>query len=62
MNTYFRFEQPWFLLLATLLPLFWFIGRRLQRPLVVRFAAARIFEQAATFRRSWRKAVQHALY
>jgi Ca-activated chloride channel homolog len=62
MNTYFRFEQPWFLLLATLLPLFWFLGRRLQRPLVVRFAAARIFEQATTFRRSWRKAVQHALY
>ena len=57
MNTYFRFEQPWFLLLAGLLPLFWFIGRRFQRPPVIRFAAARIFERATTFRRSWKKAV-----
>jgi len=57
MNTYFRFEQPWLLLLAALLPLFWFVGRRLQRPPVVRFAAARIFERATTFRRSWRKTV-----
>ncbi len=62
MNTYFRFEQPWFLLLAILLPLFWLIGRRFQRPPVIRFAAARIFESATTFRRSWRKAVQNALY
>ena len=60
MNTYFRFEQPWLLLLAALLPLFWFVGRRFQRPPVVRFAAARIFERATTFRRSWRKAVQNA--
>jgi len=62
MNTYFRFEQPWLLLLAALLPLFWFVGRRLQRPPVVRFAAARIFERATTFRRSWRKTVQNTLY
>src|SRR6202162_1827273 len=62
MNTYFRFEQPWFLLLAALLPLFWFIGKRFQRPPVIRFAAARIFERATTFRRSWRMAVQHALF
>jgi Ca-activated chloride channel homolog len=62
MNTYFRFEQPWLLLLAALLPLFWFVGRRFQRPPVVRFAAARIFERATTFRRSWRKTVQNALY
>jgi Ca-activated chloride channel homolog len=62
MNTYFRFEQPWLLLLAALLPLFWFVGRRFQRPPVVRFAAARIFERATTFRRSWRKTVQNGLY
>ena len=62
MNTYFRFEQPWFLLLAALLPLFWFIGKRFQRPPVIRFAAARIFEGATTFRRSWRRAVQNALF
>ena len=62
MNTYFRFEQPWFLLLLALLPLFWFIGSRFQRPPVIRFAAARIFERATTFRRSWTKALQNALY
>jgi Ca-activated chloride channel homolog len=61
-NTYFRFEQPWFLLAAALLPLFWLIGRRFKRPPVIRFAAARIFERATTYRRSWRKAVQTALY
>ena len=62
MNTYFRFEEPWFLLLALLLPLFWLIGSRFQRPPAIRFAAARIFERATTFRRSWRKSVQNALY
>ena len=62
MNTYFRFEQPWFLLLAALPFLFWLIGRRFRRPPVIRFAAARIFERATTFRQSWRKAVQNALY
>jgi Ca-activated chloride channel homolog len=62
MNTYFRFEQPWFLLLAALLPLFWFIGKRFQRPPVIRFAAARVFEGVTTFRRSWRMAVQNALF
>ena len=62
MNTYFRLEQPWFLLLALLLPLFWLIGHRFQRPPAIRFAAARIFERATTFRRSWRKSVQNALY
>ena len=62
MNTYFRFEQPSFLLLALLLPLFWLIGSRFQRPPAIRFAAARIFERATTFRRSWRKSVQNALY
>jgi Ca-activated chloride channel family protein len=61
-NTYFRLEQPWFLLLALLLPLFWLIGSRFQRPPAIRFAAARIFERATTFRRSWRKSVQNALY
>jgi Ca-activated chloride channel family protein len=43
-NTYFRFEQPWYLLLAALLPLCWFIGTRFQSQPVVRFAAARLFE------------------
>jgi Ca-activated chloride channel homolog len=61
-NTYFRFEQPWFLLLALLLPLFWLIGSRFQRAPTIRFAAARIFERATTFRRSWRKSVQNGLY
>jgi Ca-activated chloride channel homolog len=61
-NSYFRFEQPWLLLLVLLLPLFWLIGSRFQRPPAIRFAAARIFESATTFRRSWRKLVQNALY
>jgi Ca-activated chloride channel family protein len=61
-NNYFRLEQPWFLLLALFLPLFWLIGRRFQRPPAIRFAAARIFERATIFRRSWRKSVQNALY
>ena len=62
MNTYFRFEQPWFLLLAVLPAVFWFIGNRFRRPPVIRFAAARLFERATTFRLSWRKAVQNSLY
>ena len=49
MNTSFRFEQPWFLLLLALLPLLWFIGKRLQKPPVIRFAAARIFAKTTTF-------------
>jgi Ca-activated chloride channel homolog len=61
-NNYFRLEQPWFLLLTLFLPLFWLIGSRFQRPPAIRFAAARIFERATTFRRSWRKSVQNALY
>ncbi len=31
MNTSFRFEQPWFLLLLALPPLLWFVGKRLQK-------------------------------
>ncbi|MEA3148170.1 MAG: Ca-activated chloride channel [Verrucomicrobiota bacterium] len=62
MNSNFRFEQPWFLLLALLLPLFWLVGSRFQRPPVIRFAAARVFDRATTFRRSWKKAVQNAVY
>jgi Ca-activated chloride channel family protein len=61
-NTYFRFEQPWFLLFAVLPPVFWFIGNRFRRPPVIRFAAARLFERATSFRLSWRKAVQNSLY
>jgi Ca-activated chloride channel family protein len=61
-NTSFRFEQPWFLLLLALPPLLWFIGKRLQKPPVIRFAAARIFAKAATFQSSWTKAFRNALY
>ena len=31
MNTSFRFEQPWFLLLLALLPLLWFVGKTLAK-------------------------------
>jgi Ca-activated chloride channel homolog len=61
-NTSFRFEQPWFLLFLALPPLLWFIGRRLQKPPVIRFAAARIFAKATTFQSSWTKAFRNALY
>ena len=62
MNTSFRFEQPWFLLLLALPPLLWFVGKRLQKPPVIRFAAARIFAKATIFRSSWTKAFGNALY
>jgi Ca-activated chloride channel homolog len=61
-NTSFRFEQPSFLLLLALPPLLWFIGKRLQKPPVIRFAAARIFAKATTFQSSWAKAFRNALY
>jgi Ca-activated chloride channel homolog len=61
-NTYFRFEQPWFLLLALLPGLFWFIGSRLRKPPVIRFSAARLFQRATTLPLSWRKAVQNSFY
>jgi Ca-activated chloride channel homolog len=61
-STSFRFEQPWFLLLLALLPLLWFIGKRSQKPPVIRFAAARIFAKATTFQSSWTKALRNALY
>jgi Ca-activated chloride channel homolog len=61
-NTSFRFEQPWFLLFLALPPLLWFIGRHLQKPPVIRFAAARIFAKATTFQSSWTKAFRNALY
>ena len=62
MNIPFRFEQPWFLLLLALPPLLWFIHKRLQKPPVIRFAAARIFAKAATFRNSWAQPIQNTLY
>ncbi|MBV8174878.1 MAG: VWA domain-containing protein [Verrucomicrobia bacterium] len=62
MNTLFRFEQPWFLLLLALPPLLWFMGKRLQKPPVIRFAAARIFAKATTFRHSWAQPIQNGLY
>jgi len=61
-NTSFRFEQPWFLLLLALAPLLWFVGKRLQKPPVIRFAAARIFGKATTFQNSWTNAFRNALY
>jgi len=61
-NTSFRLEQPWFLLLLALPPLLWFVGKRLQKPPVIRFAAARIFAKATTFQSSWTKALCNALY
>jgi Ca-activated chloride channel homolog len=60
--TYFRFEQPWFLLLAVLPPLFWLCARRFHNPPAIRFAAARIFEKSAMIRRSWRKVVENSFY
>ena len=62
MNIPFRFEQPWLLLLLALPPLLWFIRKRLQKPPVIRFAAARIFAMATTFRNSWAQPIQNALY
>ncbi|MBV8377463.1 MAG: VWA domain-containing protein [Verrucomicrobia bacterium] len=62
MNTYFRFEQPWFLLLVLIPALLWFIGNRLRKPPVIRFSAARLFQKATTLRLSWRKAVQNLSY
>jgi Ca-activated chloride channel homolog len=61
-NIPFRFEQPWLLLLLALPPLLWFIRKRLQKPPVIRFAAARIFAKATTFRNSWAQPIQNALY
>jgi Ca-activated chloride channel family protein len=61
-NIPFRFEQPWLLLLLALPPLLWLIRKRLQKPPVIRFAAARIFAKATTFRNSWAQPIQNALY
>jgi Ca-activated chloride channel family protein len=61
-NTSFRFEQPWFLVLLGLLPVLWMIGKRWQKPPVIRFAAARIFAKAAIFQNSWTKAIRNAIY
>ena len=62
MNIPFRFEQPSFLLLLVLPPLLWLIHKRLQRPPVIRFAAARIFARATIFRNSWAQPILNALY
>ena len=62
MNIPFRFEQPWLLLLLALPPLLWYVHKRLQKPPVIRFAAARIFAKAATFQNSWAQPIQNALY
>ena len=62
MNIPFRFEQPLFLLLIALPPLLWLVRKRLQKPPVVRFAAARIFAKATIFRNSWAQSILNALY
>jgi Ca-activated chloride channel family protein len=61
-NIPFRFEQPLFLLLLALPPLLWLVCKRLQKPPVIRFAAAHIFAKATTFRNSWAQPVLNALY
>jgi Ca-activated chloride channel family protein len=48
--------------LAAVPALCWLVGRQFQRPPVIRFAAARLFQRATSFRRSWRKAIQSGLY
>ena len=62
MNIPFRFEHPSFLLLLALPPLLWLVHKRLQRPPVIRFAAARIFARATIFRNSWAQPILNALY
>jgi len=62
MNTDFRFEQPWFLLLLLSLPLLWYIGQRVSAPPAVRFAAARIFAKTKVFRRSRTKRLEATLF
>jgi Ca-activated chloride channel homolog len=61
-NTSFRFEQPWFLILLALLPVLWMIGKRLIRPPVIEFAAARIFAKGPIFHSSRAKAIRNAIY
>jgi Ca-activated chloride channel homolog len=61
-NIPFRFEQPLFLLLLALPPLLWLIHKHLQKPPVIRFAAARIFAKATMFRNSWAQTILNALY
>jgi Ca-activated chloride channel homolog len=61
-NMSFRFEQPWFLLLLALPLMLWFLGKRLQKPPVIRFAAARIFAKAPIFKGSWANVIRNALY
>ncbi|MBV9997774.1 MAG: VWA domain-containing protein [Verrucomicrobia bacterium] len=50
MNSDFRFEQPWFLLLLLVLPTVWLYHRRFHRPAGVSFAPVRNLEVAAALR------------
>jgi len=49
-NSDFRFEQPWFLLLLLVLPTVWLYHRRFHRPAGVSFAPVRNLEVAAALR------------
>jgi Ca-activated chloride channel family protein len=49
-NSDFRFEQPWYLLLLLVLPTVWFYRRRFHRPAGVSFAPVRNLELAAALR------------
>jgi Ca-activated chloride channel homolog len=61
-NSEFRFEQPLVVLLLLLVPLLWFWKGRIEKPAVIRFAAARIFGRAKLFRRSGRRFLERVLF
>jgi Ca-activated chloride channel family protein len=45
MNTDFRIEQPWYLLLLLLLPAVWFLRKKVHRPAALRFAPSWMFSR-----------------
>jgi Ca-activated chloride channel family protein len=61
-NTSFRFEEPWFLLLLAALVAIWIAGRRLKQAPVIRFSGAQIFAKNRHFQHSWRKILQSSLF
>jgi Ca-activated chloride channel family protein len=61
-NGEFRFEQPLLVLLLLILPLIWHVGRRIEKPPAIRFAAARIFARTEIFRGSWRRLIERILF
>jgi Ca-activated chloride channel homolog len=58
----FRFEQPWYLLLALLLPLAWWAHHAWQRPATIRYAPAHIFAKSGELRRSLAPLLQKGLF